>query len=186
MGKGFAVVASEVKNLANQTAKATEEISSKIATVQGGVQGGTTDAVQAIGSITKVITEMSAISSSVASAVQEQTAATGEIARNVEQAALGTQEVSRNIGEVEAASREAGRAAEQTNEAATELAHQGDVLKQETLLQRGGDCGWRGGIVGEASLTFPCSDPADAVQSQRRAPSSHPQAAIQGSQLAGV
>ncbi len=68
MGKGFAVVASEVKNLANQTAKATEEISSKIATVQGGVQGGTTDAVQAIGSITKVITEMSAISSSVASA----------------------------------------------------------------------------------------------------------------------
>ncbi len=127
MGKGFAVVASEVKNLASQTAKATEEIAGKIAAVQG----GTTDAVQAIGSIARVITEMSQISSSVASAVQEQTAATGEIARNVEQAALGTQEVSRNIAEVEAASRETGRAAEQTNEAATELSRQGGVLRQE-------------------------------------------------------
>ncbi|WP_448188741.1 bacteriohemerythrin [Azospirillum sp. sgz301742] len=127
MGKGFAVVASEVKNLANQTAKATDEISSKISTVQS----GTSDAVQAIGSITQVITQMSQISSAVASAVQEQTAATGEIARNVEQAALGTQEVSRNIGEVEAASRETGRAAEQTNEAAGELSRQGDVLKKE-------------------------------------------------------
>jgi len=128
-GKGFAVVASEVKNLANQTAKATEEIASKIA----GVQNGTAGAVQAIGSITQVIAQMNQISASVASAVQEQTAATGEIARNVEQAALGTREVSRNIGEVEAASRETGLAAEQTNQAAVELSRQSDVLKQEVI-----------------------------------------------------
>jgi len=126
-GKGFAVVASEVKNLANQTAKATDEIASKISAVQT----GTSDAVAAIASISKVITEVSEISATVASAVQEQTAATGEIARNVDQAAVGTQEVSRNIGQVETASRETGNAAEQINESATELSHQAENLKLE-------------------------------------------------------
>ena len=126
-GKGFAVVASEVKNLASQTAKATEEISGKI----GAVQSGTAAAVQAIESITQVIARMNQISASVASAVQEQTAATGEIARNVEQAALGTQHVSRNIGEVEAALHETGRAAAHTSQAANDLSRQSDVLKQE-------------------------------------------------------
>jgi hemerythrin-like metal-binding protein len=126
-GKGFAVVASEVKNLANQTGKATDEIAAKISAVQS----GTSDAVAAITSIAKVITELSEISSSVASAVQEQTAATGEIARNVDQAAIGTQEVSRHIGQVETASRETGNAAEQINESATELSHQATLLKTE-------------------------------------------------------
>jgi len=126
-GKGFAVVASEVKNLANQTGKATDEIATKISAVQS----GTSDAVAAIASISKVITEVSEISSTVASAVQEQTAATGEIARNVDQAAVGTQEVSRNIGQVETASRETGNAAEQINESATELSHQAERLKTE-------------------------------------------------------
>jgi len=126
-GKGFAVVASEVKNLANQTGKATDEIANKIAAVQS----GTSDAVAAIVSISKVITEVSEISSTVASAVQEQTAATGEIARNVDQAAAGTQEVSRNIDQVETAARETGNAAEQINESATELSHQAERLKME-------------------------------------------------------
>ena len=126
-GKGFAVVASEVKNLANQTGKATDEIAAKIAAVQT----GTSDAVGAISSISKVITEVSEISSSVASAVQEQTAATGEIARNVDQASIGTQEVSRNIGQVEQAARETGHAASQINESASELSHQADLLKTE-------------------------------------------------------
>jgi len=126
-GKGFAVVASEVKNLANQTGKATDEIAAKISAVQN----GTSDAVTAISSIAKVITEVSEISATVASAVQEQTAATGEIARNVDQAAIGTQEVSRNIGQVETASRETGNAAEQINESATELSHQAEMLKNE-------------------------------------------------------
>jgi len=126
-GKGFAVVASEVKNLANQTGKATDEIANKIAAVQS----GTSDAVAAIVSISKVITEVSEISSTVASAVQEQTAATGEIARNVDQASSGTQEVSRNIGQVEVAARETGNAAEQINESATELSQQATLLKGE-------------------------------------------------------
>ncbi|HIJ61290.1 MAG TPA: methyl-accepting chemotaxis protein [Rhodospirillaceae bacterium] len=126
-GKGFAVVAQEVKNLANQTAKATEEISSKIA----GIQSGTKEAVQAIESISQVISEVNIIGSTVAAAVQQQTAVTQEIARSVEQAAHGTQEVSRNIGVVENASRDTGAEAEQINRAACELAAQGDALKQE-------------------------------------------------------
>ncbi|MBT3292496.1 MAG: hypothetical protein HN380_34665, partial [Victivallales bacterium] len=85
-GKGFAVVASEVKNLANQTAKATEEIGGQI----NGIQSATQDSVQAIQGITKTIGEISEIASAIAAAVEEQGAATSEIARNVEQAAAGT------------------------------------------------------------------------------------------------
>jgi methyl-accepting chemotaxis protein len=126
-GKGFAVVASEVKNLANQTGKATEDIAAKIATVQN----GTAEAVTAVGSIVGVMSEMSEISSSVASAVEEQTAATSEIARNVEQAAIGTQQVSGNIGSVESAAKETGAAAQQIGESSADLSRQADLLKQE-------------------------------------------------------
>jgi methyl-accepting chemotaxis protein len=92
-GKGFAVVASEVKSLANQTAKATDEISGQISAIQGASK----NAVQAISSITEVIRRINEISTAIAAAVEEQGAATGEIARNVQQAAAGTQEVSSNI-----------------------------------------------------------------------------------------
>jgi methyl-accepting chemotaxis protein len=126
-GKGFAVVAAEVKGLANQTAKATEEITSHIHAVQEGTQ----EAVNAISSISQVISEMNQISTSVASAVQEQTAATDEIARNVEQAALGTQEVSANISSVEQAARETGGAAEQIHSSASELSEQSEYLRGE-------------------------------------------------------
>ena len=108
-GKGFAVVASEVKNLANQTAKATEEISGQI----GGIQTATQDAVTAIGSIAKTIGEIDEIASTIAAAVEEQGAATSEIARNVEQAASGTKEVSSNITGVTQAAGETGEAASQ-------------------------------------------------------------------------
>jgi methyl-accepting chemotaxis protein len=126
-GKGFAVVASEVKNLANQTAKATEEIGSQI----GEIQGATEDSVQAIQGITKTIGEISEISSAIAAAVEEQGAATQEIARNVEQAAAGTGEVSSNIQGVTQAAGEAGSTSSQVLGAANELSQQSEMLKVE-------------------------------------------------------
>jgi methyl-accepting chemotaxis protein len=126
-GKGFAVVASEVKNLANQTAKATEEISSQI----GDIQKSTEDSVHAIQGITKTIGEISEISTAISAAVEQQGAATSEIARNVEQAAVGTGEVSSNIGGVTQAAAEAGESASQVLSAANELSQQSEMLKAE-------------------------------------------------------
>ena len=126
-GKGFAVVASEVKNLANQTARATEEISGQIS----GIQTATQASVQAIQGITKTIGEISEIAGAIAAAVEEQGAATSEIARNVEQAAAGTGEVSANIGGVTQAAGEAGQSAAQVLGAANELSQQSELLKAE-------------------------------------------------------
>ena len=126
-GKGFAVVASEVKNLANQTAKATEEISQHV----GGVQDATDEAVRAIKGIGSTISRIDEASTAIASAVEEQGAATQEIARNVEQAANGTNEVTSNITEVTEGAAETGHAAKEVLTAADELARQGDVLGRE-------------------------------------------------------
>lgn len=126
-GKGFAVVASEVKNLANQTAKATEEISSQI----GSVQEATKNSVEAIGGITDIIREVNEIASSVAAAVEEQGAATQEIARNVEQASSGTQLVSSNIESVTRGAGETGSAANQLLDAADGLSGQAGALRQQ-------------------------------------------------------
>ncbi len=126
-GKGFAVVASEVKNLANQTAKATEEIGGQIS----GIQGATEDSVKAIQDITKTISEINEISTTISAAVEEQGAATSEIARNVEQAAAGTGEVSSNISGVTQAAGEAGESASEVLTAANDLSNQSEVLKNE-------------------------------------------------------
>ncbi len=126
-GKGFAVVASEVKNLANQTAKATEEIAAQI----GNVQNATDDSVKAIEGISNVIGQVNEIASAIAAAVEQQGAATQEIARNVEQASAGTQEVSSNIGSVTQAAGESGQAAEQMLSAARELSVQAETLSSE-------------------------------------------------------
>ncbi|WP_316980307.1 methyl-accepting chemotaxis protein [Shumkonia mesophila] len=126
-GKGFAVVASEVKNLANQTAKATDEIGAQIT----GIQSATQEAVSAIESITKTISKINEVNSGVASAVEEQGAATQEIARNVEQAAAGTQEVSANIGGVSAAANDTGAAATQIQSTAADLSRQSETLRAE-------------------------------------------------------
>ena len=126
-GKGFAVVASEVKNLANKTAKATEEISAQITSIQDASQ----NAVGPIKRIGSTIGDIKEIASTIAAAVEEQGAATQEIARNVEQAANGTQGVNTNISGVTAAAGETGQAAGEILNAAGELSQQSELLKGE-------------------------------------------------------
>ena len=126
-GKGFAVVASEVKNLASQTSKATEEISSQI----GAVQQATVEAVQAIETIARTIGEMSQISVSISAAIEEQGAATSEISRNVQEAARGTEAVTGNINDVRQGAGETGTAAAQVLASAQELARHSDTLGAE-------------------------------------------------------
>ena len=126
-GRGFAVVASEVKSLADQTARATHEISEQIQNMQGASQG----AVGAIGAILGTIERIDAISSSIASAVEQQQAATQEIDRSVQQASKETRDVSATIGGVTEAAVETGKAATHVLTAARELSQQSEHLRQE-------------------------------------------------------
>jgi methyl-accepting chemotaxis protein len=124
-GKGFAVVANEVKELANQTAKATDEISSKIQAIQDDTQG----AVGAIDEISKVINQINDISNTIASAVEEQTATTAEISRNVSDAATGSEEISRNISGVAKAAQDTSAGVGRNQVAANELANMATELQ---------------------------------------------------------
>lgn len=126
-GKGFAVVAQEVKNLANQTAKATEDISAQINSVQEETQG----AVGAIETIRGTINEISDIVTTIAAAVEEQNSATLEITRNVQQVAKGTEEVTVNIAGVSRAAGETGTASAQVLQASGDLNRQADQLRSE-------------------------------------------------------
>ena len=126
-GKGFAVVAAEVKTLANQTAKATEEITAQIVSIQSAT-GGAVTAIEGIGATIKEINE---IAGSIAAAVEEQSTATQEIARNVQQAAAGTREVSSSIGTVSQAASEVGSAASQVLSGAESMSKQAKDLKRE-------------------------------------------------------
>ena len=126
-GKGFAVVATEIKSLADQTATATEDISSQISAIQN----TTEDAVKAIKGISGTIGELSEISSAIASAVEEQSAATREIAQSVEQAAAGTADVSQNITGVTSGAQQTGDASAQVLEAASELSKQAEALRSQ-------------------------------------------------------
>ncbi len=126
-GKGFAVVASEVKNLANQSGRAAEDITSRIQRIQS----VTNDAVRAMDGVRNSIGKVEAISTAIASAVEEQSAATREISGNAGQAATGTDEVARNVEGVRSAAGDAGNAASQVLSASGELAKQSEALRKE-------------------------------------------------------
>ncbi|MCX8132603.1 MAG: methyl-accepting chemotaxis protein [Roseococcus sp.] len=124
-GKGFAVVASEVKNLAAQTAKATEEIAAQI----GGIQGSTEQAVAALRSITATIERMNEVTAAIAAAVEEQGAATREIARSAALVAETTGAMTRRIEDVRRGAGETGQAAGEVLDAANDLAAQAATLR---------------------------------------------------------
>jgi methyl-accepting chemotaxis protein len=125
-GKGFAVVANEVKELANETAKATEQITQKIQAIRKGTDG----AVEVIAEISKIITQIHDISTTIASAVEEQAATTREIARNVTEAAVGESQVTQNITSVAQAAKSTSIGAQNTQTAAGELARMAVGLQQ--------------------------------------------------------
>jgi methyl-accepting chemotaxis protein len=126
-GRGFAVVASEVKSLASQTAKATDEISTHIA----GMQGATQESVAAIKEIGGTIGQISNIASAIASAVEQQSSATQEIARNVQNVAQGTQEAAANIMQVNRGATETGSASEEVLNSARSLSSESARLREE-------------------------------------------------------
>jgi methyl-accepting chemotaxis protein/putative methionine-R-sulfoxide reductase with GAF domain len=125
-GKGFAVVANEVKELAKETAKATEDISQKIEAIQTDTRG----AVEAIGQISTVIDQINDISNTIASAVEEQTATTNEIGRNVTETARGSEEIAHNIMGVTVAAESTAGGAADSQRAAAELAAMAAALQQ--------------------------------------------------------
>ncbi len=126
-GKGFAVVASEVKNLAEQTSKATQEIGSQI----NEIQQSTSEAVSAIRNIGSTIEQVSSIATTIASAVEEQGSATAEIARNVQQTAESTRAVGENIQGVRSAANDTGAAAAQVLSSSGDLSRQSETLTKE-------------------------------------------------------
>jgi methyl-accepting chemotaxis protein len=133
-GKGFAVVASEVKNLATQTAKATEGITAQVQAIQGSTQ----EAVDTIKGIGETISRIAEIATTIASAVEQQGAATQEIARNVQEAAAGTQEVSSHIVGVSEVAGESGRAADHVLASTARLEQESEALRSKVdsfLLQ---------------------------------------------------
>jgi methyl-accepting chemotaxis protein len=125
-GKGFAVVANEVKELAKETAKATEDISQKIEAIQS----GTNQAVKAIKDIRDIIGQVNDISTTIATAVEEQTATTNEIGRNVSEAAQGTTEIARNITGVAQSAQSTAAGATETQAAAAALSQMASELER--------------------------------------------------------
>jgi methyl-accepting chemotaxis protein len=125
-GKGFAVVANEVKELARETARATDDISRKIEAIQSDTRG----AVEAIGEIGAIIKQINDIQNSIAGAVEEQTATANEIARNVAEAARGSSEIARNITQVAEGAKHTTAGANDTQNAATGLARMAAELQR--------------------------------------------------------
>ena len=124
-GKGFAVVANEVKELAQETAKATEDIGRRVEAIQVDTAG----AVTAIADISAIISRINDYQTTIASAVEEQTATTNEMTRSVIQAASGSTEIALTINEVVAAAEQTGRSVTDTQQAANELSRMGSNLQ---------------------------------------------------------
>jgi methyl-accepting chemotaxis protein len=124
-GKGFAVVASEVKNLASQTAAATEEIAGQI----NAIRSTTEDAVTALRNIGATLERMNEVTTAIAGAVEQQGAATREIARSASQMAEGTGAVVRRIGDVQRAAGATGSAAHGMRQTSVELTQQANILR---------------------------------------------------------
>ncbi len=125
-GQGFAVVANEVKELAKETAKATEDIGRKIEAIQGDAKG----AVETIGEITGVIKRINDIQNTIASAVEEQTATTNEISRNISEGAKGSADIAKNIGDVAQAAKSTQESAAASQQAAGELSRMATALRE--------------------------------------------------------
>jgi methyl-accepting chemotaxis protein len=126
-GRGFAVVAAEVKRLAEQTAKATEDISLQVS----GIQGATDGAVSALGAITQTINEINRISMTISASVEEQTAAVREISRNTAEVADGTRDLTEAVSAVRQGASQTGIASEESLGAARELGQQANLLREE-------------------------------------------------------
>ncbi|UPJ67419.1 methyl-accepting chemotaxis protein [Bradyrhizobium sp. 191] len=133
-GRGFAVVASEVKSLANQTAKATEEISAKV----GEMQQSTTNSVAAVEAIAQTIAEIDGITAAIATSIEQQGLATREIARNVQEASASTTQVSSNVTGISEAAADTGRVASRVNSASERVHGEVETLRREVtqFLQR--------------------------------------------------
>ena len=159
-GKGFAVVANEVKELAKETAKATEDISQKIEAIQSDTQG----AVDSIRRIGEVIAQINDISNTIASAVEEQTATANEMSRNVNEAAKGTAEIAQNITAVAQAAQNTTQGAANAQQAASELARMAAELQQ---LKSGSDS-----ATTAPSELRPAGGDGAAVQNSRPRPRS--------------
>jgi methyl-accepting chemotaxis protein len=125
-GKGFAVVASEVKELARDTAKATEEIGGRIESMQGDTQR----AVEAISEIGKVIERIDNLQTKIAAAVEEQSVTTGEISRNISEATTGTSEIAENIVQVAQAAQSTAEGASNTQVSSQELSRMAQALQR--------------------------------------------------------
>jgi methyl-accepting chemotaxis protein len=161
-GKGFAVVANEVKELAKETAAATEDIGRSVESIQT----DTDDAVEAIGQITLIIAQISDISTAIASAVEQQAATTNEMGRNVSESARGSGEIARNVATVARVAQDTANGAGQTMTAATELARMAAELKQ--LISKFSFEGQPPGAPESAGRTtppLPASAPPPAPQS---------------------
>lgn len=174
-GKGFAVVANEVKELATETAKATEEIGTRITTIQGDTAG----AVSAIGDIGEIVGRISDMQNMIAAAVEQQTATTDEIARNIDEAARGATEIAQNVASVAEAANSTSEGASVTQQSAAALSETADGL--QSLIGRQRSRGRARAGARQTAAFRPYAPMAPAGESHRGNGNGHAPEAVVGS-----